>query len=96
MPLGNASNLRRKLQKLEIEPDPLTTHLVKVANGEFNSQDIEEGKPEGKRAREIPPTGLALQCQPIGTGFCTNHPQRLSIQVSQESVAEMSGPGHYP
>ena len=77
MPPGNASNLRSKLQKPEIEPDTPTTHVVKVAKGEFNSGDTEEGKPEGKRPRESPPAGRALQCQPIGTGFCTNHPWRL-------------------
>ena len=76
-------DLRLKLQKLEIEPDIPTSHLVKVAYWVFNNSDTEEKKSEDKTARrQAHPLAVALQCQPGGTGIWTNCPRRLLTPVS--------------
>ena len=71
--------MRRKLQKLEIEPDSPASRLVGVAYQVFNNQDTEEEKSEDKKVwRQVHLLAVALQCQLVWT----NCPQKLSTPVS--------------
>lgn len=71
-------DIRCRLQKLEIEPDILTSPIG-VAYCVFHNQDIQEEKSEDKKASEARTHLLtaALQIQPISMGIWTNHPVEI-------------------
>lgn len=74
----SAPDIRRKLQKLEIESDTPTSSLVEVAYQVFSNLDTEEEKSEDKKAwRQAHLLALAVQCQLVSTRIWTHHPRRL-------------------